>query len=79
MRLTEAWGASNYASRSIAFANSSLGVASAAAINNSADPQEQNVTVNANLMTPDGKNLATWILSDLVSIAKSNGTPITAM
>ena len=79
MRLTEAWDASSYASRSIAFANSSLGVASAAAINSSADTQEQNVTVNANLMTPDGKNLATWILSDLVSIAKSNGTPITAM
>lgn len=36
----------------------------------------QNITLNAKLVTSNGRELANYVLKDLINVAKANGTPI---
>lgn len=67
----------NFGTRTIDFAASASGISSAGMINAvGSTNRDSNVTLYANLVTPDGKNLATFMLSDLIEVARENGTPI---
>jgi TP901 family phage tail tape measure protein len=66
--------------KNVPFASSTYGAASAQTINAiSSGSASGETTLKAYLVTPDGKNLATWLLNDLISVSKSNGTPIAAV
>ena len=64
----------------VPFEKTAYGAATAATVNAlSAGTTNENVNGMINLMAPDGKVLASWLFNNLIDIAKSNGTPITAM
>lgn len=64
----------------VPFEKTAYGAATAATVNAlSTGATSENVNGMINLMAPDGKVLASWLFNNLIDIAKSNGTPITAM
>lgn len=63
----------------IDFQDSAIGVSSAALINTysqAQNPYQASVSLNAKLVTADGKELAQFVGEPLVSLMDSNGTPI---
>lgn len=70
----------DFGTANVDFASSAVGQSSAAIINsNTASTATGNAPViplTINLQTGDGKTLASWLLNDLISVAKANGTPI---
>lgn len=68
----------DFGTANVDFASSSVGRSSAAIIN-SVSGENKNVPIiplTINLQTGDGMNLASWLLNDLIAVAKANGTPI---
>lgn len=66
--------------QTVPFAQSSYGTATAATLNATAGAGTVDAPVNGSikLVTPEGRTLMEWLFDDLVSIAKSRGTPIMA-
>lgn len=68
----------DFGTANVDFASSAVGQSSAAIIN-SVSGRENGMPIiplTINLQTGDGKNFASWILNDLIAVAKANGTPI---
>lgn len=64
----------DFGTASVSFADSGIGISSAAAINSTSGPEKIGLT--ANLVLQDGSKIASYIFEDLVSYAAANGTPI---
>lgn len=71
-------GEMNFGTANVDFASSAVGRSSAAIINSVAGGENGMpvIPLTINLQTGDGKNLASWLLSDLIAVANANGTPI---
>lgn len=61
---------------SVGFADSGIGVSSAAIVNGISNSPAQTINLLANLVLPDGSKIASFMFDDLVSYAAANGTPI---
>lgn len=69
----------NFGTSSIDFASSGLGVSSSGVINGVASSNEYNSVggnMTINLMFPDGTRIASYLLPNLIDVAKAGGTPI---
>lgn len=64
----------DFGTASVSFADSGIGISSAAAINSTSGPEKIGLT--ANLVLQDGSKIASYIFEDLVRYAAANGTPI---
>lgn len=60
----------------IDFSESALAKTNAATINAMNNNPELDVEMTAEMVTPDGVALATWLLKPLIDVARANGTPI---
>lgn len=71
-------GGMDFGTENVDFASSAVGQSSAAIINSVAGGENGMpvIPLTINLQTGDGKNLASWLLSDLIAVANANGTPI---
>ena len=66
----------DFGTASVGFADSGIGVSSAAIVNGISNSPAQTINLLANLVLPDGSKIASFIFNDLVSYASANGTPI---
>lgn len=69
----------NFGTSSIDFASSGLGVSSSGVINGVASSNEYNSVggnMTINLMFPDGTRIASYLLPNLIDVARAGGTPI---
>ena len=66
----------DFGTASVGFADSGIGVSSAAIVNGIANSPAQTINLLANLVLPDGSKIASFIFDDLVKYAAANGTPI---
>ena len=64
----------DFGTASVSFADSGIGISSAAAINSTSGPEK--ISLTANLVLQDGSKIASYIFEDLVRYAAANGTPI---
>ena len=66
----------DFGTASVGFADSGIGISSAAVINGISNSPAQTISLLANLVLPDGSKIASFIFDDLVKYAAANGTPI---
>lgn len=66
----------DFGTASVGFADSGIGISSAAIVNGISNSPAQTINLLANLVLPDGSKIASFIFNDLVSYASANGTPI---
>ena len=66
----------DFGTASVGFADSGIGVSSAAIVNGISNSPAQTINLLANLVLPDGSKIASFIFDDLVKHAAANGTPI---
>ena len=66
----------DFGTASVGFADSGIGVSSAAIVNGISNSPAQTINLLANLVLPDGSKIASFIFDDLVKPAAANGTPI---
>lgn len=66
----------DFGTASVGFADSGVGISSAAIVNGISNSPAQTITLLANLVLPDGSKIASFIFDDLVKHAAANGTPI---
>ncbi len=66
----------DFGTASVGFADSGIGVSSAAIVNGISNSPAQTINLLANLVLPDGSKIASFMFDDLVSYAAANGTPI---
>ena len=66
----------DFGTASVGFADSGIGVSSAAIVNGISNSPAQTINLLANLVLPDGSKIASFIFDDLVKYAAANGTPI---
>ena len=66
----------DFGTASVSFADSGIGVSSAAIVNGISNSPAQTINLLANLVLPDGSKIASFIFDDLVKHAAANGTPI---
>ena len=66
----------DFGTASVGFADSGIGISSAAVINGISNSPAQTINLLANLVLPDGSKIASFIFDDLVKHAAANGTPI---
>ena len=69
----------NFGTSSVDFASSGLGVSSSGVINGVASSNEYNSVggkMTINLMFPDGTRIASYLLPNLIDVARAGGTPI---
>lgn len=66
----------DFGTASVGFADSGIGVSSAAIVNGISNSPAQTINLLANLVLPDGSRIASFIFDDLVKHAAANGTPI---
>lgn len=66
----------DFGTASVGFADSGIGVSSAAIVNGISNSPAQTINLLANLVLPDGSKIASFIFDDLVRYASANGTPI---
>ena len=65
-----------FGTASVSFADSGIGVSSAAIVNGISNSPAQTINLLANLVLPDGSKIASFMFDDLVRYAAANGTPI---
>ena len=66
----------DFGTASVGFADSGIGISSAAVINGVSNSPAQTINLLANLVLPDGSKIASFMFDDLVKYAAANGTPI---
>lgn len=66
----------DFGTASVSFADSGIGVSSAAIVNGISNSPAQTINLLANLVLPDGSKIASFMFDDLVRYAAANGTPI---
>ena len=66
----------DFGTASVGFADSGIGISSAAIVNGISNSPAQTINLLANLVLPDGSKIASFMFDDLVSYAAANGTPI---
>ena len=66
----------DFGTASVGFADSGIGVSSAAIVNGISISPAQTINLLANLVLPDGSKIASFMFDDLVRYAAANGTPI---
>ena len=66
----------DFGTASVGFADSGIGVSSAAIVNGISNSPAQTINLLANLVLPDGSKIASFMFDDLVRYAAANGTPI---
>jgi hypothetical protein len=64
--------------QTLTFSDSAIGVSTAATVNSltSSASGSSSASATINLTTSSGKTMASWLINDLIEVAKSNGTPI---
>lgn len=72
----DGYGTTTFQTETVDFASSSVGIASAAAINSTRGQSAAPIVLYATMVTPDGKVMAEYMADPLADYMDANGTPI---